>query len=106
MPLDFHRRLLQNPRMAYDEKAAGIVREIEQALEGGWTNTAHAEALRLSGGILNAIELQVEEDGPPTSTDVLRLLGDALLAQIRHANVDPAPVSACLKRLARHVEAR
>lgn len=65
MPLDFHRRLLQNPRMAYDEKAAGIVREIEQALEGGWTNTAHAEALRLSGGILNAIELQVEEDGPP-----------------------------------------
>ncbi len=92
--------------MAYDEKATGIVREIEQALEDGRTSAAHAEVLRLSGGILNAIELQVEVDGLPTSTDVLRLLGDALLAQIRHASVAPAPISDCLKRLVRHVEGR
>jgi len=86
--------------MPYDEIATGMVREIEAHLPRG--NSAN----RLSGGILNAIELLVEMSEVPYSEKALRLLTEALIAQLQAGDTETSAIESQLEQLLSHASHR
>ena len=57
-------------------------------------------------GLINVLELQVEEDDVPPDAQVLRLLTDALLAQARLFGADDERLRVQVKKLLTHVARR
>lgn len=86
--------------MPYDEFATGLIREIEEHLPRAMTES------RLCGGILNAIELQVEMSDAPYSEKALRLLTEALTAQLQEVDTETATIASKLERLLSHAARR
>jgi len=88
--------------MSYDKRAVAIIQAMERIIQRAG---AH-EPVRRCNSILDAMELMVEDDNPPTHPEVLRLLGEALLVQATVAGVDRPQLSAGLEKLIAHVSAR
>jgi len=78
--------------MPYDEIATGMAREIEVHLP------RESSANRLSGGILNTIELRVEMSEVPYSEEALRWPTEALIAPTQVADKETGRIESQLKQ--------
>ena len=92
-------------RPPYDEQAVDLVVEIDEHIMRLGPPTD--QQIRRARMIRAAIEGQIEYVAPPPHSDVLELLGQALLQELSHVNTaDTDRVAAQLNRLKLHVQGR
>jgi hypothetical protein len=92
--------------MAYDDVGAQLIRTVEGALPARGTRATRTEGVARCRGILNALELQIEEDAEPPVSEVVELLGKAMVLQVRAEGLDSGRVSLVIDKLIAHLRRR
>lgn len=92
------------PRGIYDEQAVAFIVAIEEHLQS--LAAPLDQRMRRTKVLCSALEIQVEHDSPPPSSEVLGHLRAALLAQAHLLNADVDWIEQRLEDLRRHLERR
>lgn len=92
--------------MALDQVGLNIVGELEDLLPPPDSLARRAEAVVRCRAIINALEVQVEEDAQPPESEVVGLLGSAFIRQALVAGLDSSRASHVISCLIDHLQRR
>ena len=92
--------------MALDQIGLNIVGELEKLLPPPRTPARSAEAVVRCRAIINALEVQIEEDAEPPEFKVVDHLGAAFVQQARTAGLESDRASKVIDDLVDHLRRR
>ena len=92
--------------MAFDQVGLNIVGKLEELLPPPGSLPWRAEAVVRCRAIINALEVQIEEDAQPPESEVVGLLGSAFVRQAPVAGLDASLASRAISSLIDHLQRR
>jgi hypothetical protein len=92
--------------MALDRVGLNIVGELEKSLPAPRSAARRAEAVVRCRAIINALEVQIEEDAEPPLLEVVDHIGAAFVQQARTAGLDSDRASRVIGDLVDHLRRR
>ena len=92
--------------MALDQSGLKIVGELEELLPAPGTRARRTEGVVRCRSIINALEVQIEQDAEPPEPQVVDHLGAAFVGQARAAGYDSRRASRVIDDLVEHLRRR